>query len=72
MRLGTKKETEMLEEICGYCEYATVLGDSGACVCKKRGAVRADSTCRRFRQDLLKVKPHLPFLPDTEDLFESL
>lgn len=72
MRAGSEKKTETLEKICAYCEHATLLGDSGACVCKKRGVVRADGSCRRFRQDLLKVKPLLPLLPDGEDLFEAL
>ncbi len=62
-----KKNAEALEKICAYCEYATLIGDSGACICKKKGAVRADSSCRRFKEDLLKVKPHLPTLPDSDD-----
>lgn len=58
-----KKPTEALEKICAYCQYATLIGDSGACICEKKGAVRADGHCRRFKEDLLKVKPHLPALP---------
>ena len=57
-----KKPTEALEKICAYCQYATLIGDSGACICEKKGAVRADGHCRRFKEDLLKVKPHLPTL----------
>lgn len=59
-----KKNAPALEKICAYCEYATLIGNSGACVCEKKGTVRADSSCRRFKEDLLKVKPSLPVLPD--------
>ena len=65
-----RRPTETLEKICAYCEHATVIADSGVCVCSKKGAVRADGSCRRFREDLLKVKPHLPLLPDSDGLCE--
>ena len=58
---------ERLERICAYCEHATVLAGSDACVCDKRGVVRANGYCRRFRPDLLKVRPHLPRLPEEPD-----
>ena len=58
---------EQLEKICAYCEYATVIGNTGACVCSKKGTVRADGRCRHYKQDLLKVKPRLPLLPDDSD-----
>jgi len=67
-----RRQTEQLEKICAYCEHATVIADSGVCVCKRKGAVRADGTCRRFREDLLKVKPHLPLLPDSDYLTEMV
>lgn len=60
-------KTEDLERICAYCEYATLLSGADVCVCKKSGAVRANGTCRRFRPDLLKVKPHLLLLPEEPD-----
>lgn len=58
---------EELEHICAYCEYATLLSGADVCVCKKKGAVRANGTCRRFRPDLLKLQPHLPLLPEESD-----
>ncbi len=67
-----RKDTKQLEKICAYCEYATVIADSGVCVCKKKGAVRADGSCRRFREDLLKVSPRLPLLPDSDSLPDML
>ena len=60
-------KTEELERICAYCEHATLLSGADACVCKRKGVVRANGTCRRFRPDLLKVRPHLPLLPEESD-----
>ena len=57
-------QAETLERICAYCEYATLLAGTDACVCRKRGVVRADGHCRRYRPDLLKVQPRLPRLPE--------
>lgn len=53
-----------LERICAYCEHATVFSGTDACICSKRGVVRANECCRRFRPDLLKVQPRLPQLPE--------
>lgn len=58
---------EEIERICAYCEHATLLAGETACVCDKRGVVRADGCCRRFRADLLKLRPHLPRLPEESD-----
>lgn len=52
------------ERICAHCRYATVLENASACVCKKKGAVRPDGHCLHYRLDLLKLRPHLPLLPD--------
>ena len=60
-------KTERLERTCAYCEYATLLSGADVCVCKKKGVVRANGICRRFRPDLLKVQPHLPLLPEESD-----
>lgn len=65
-----KRPAEELDTICAYCEHATVLADSGACVCLKHGVVRTDGHCRRFRMDLLKIRPHLPLLPNLTDTTE--
>ncbi len=67
MDVKAKYNPEELEKICAYCEYATVLVDSGVCICQKCGAVRSDGHCRRFRADLLKVTPRLPLLPSGQD-----
>lgn len=60
-------QTEELERICAYCEHATLLTESNACVCAKRGIVRSNESCRRYRPDLLKLQPRLPRLPEEQD-----
>lgn len=60
-----------LEKICAYCEHATLLADSGVCVCDRNGTVRTTETCRRFRADLLKVRPLPPLLPDDSILIDG-
>ena len=72
MRKRNEKSSEnSIEKVCAYCRFASVLEDGGVCICQKHGAVRADSSCRKFKVDLLKLKPHLPLLPGKErdDLF---
>ncbi len=47
--------------LCAFCEFATMLptsdGEDADVICVKRGVVRADYVCRKFRYDLLKRKP---------------
>ena len=61
------RQTKELERICAYCEHATLLAESNACVCAKRGIVRTNECCRRYRPDLLKLQPLLPRLPEEQD-----
>lgn len=51
------RKVEEEENLCIYCEFATPIMDTDACVCKIRGIVNADSYCRKFKLDLLKIKP---------------
>ena len=44
-------------EMCAYCEHASPIGDSEICICDKKGVVYATGICRKFKFDLLKVKP---------------
>ncbi|MCQ2770817.1 MAG: hypothetical protein MJ236_03345 [Clostridia bacterium] len=50
-----------IEKFCAFCEYATVAPDDGSgneyMLCSKKGLVRADSKCMRFKYDLLKRQP---------------
>lgn len=62
-------KNKALEKSCATCEFATVLQNSGTCVCmKKQEVVRGTDSCRKYREDLLKVKPKLPLLPDDSAL----
>lgn len=69
MMFGKSKKTPCPEEnrMCAYCEQATVLGDSGTCICAHKGVVKDDGFCRKFSFDLLKLKPHTLKLTDTEE-----
>ena len=64
-----KKNTEApeIEHICAYCVYASPIENADACVCEKKGTVRASGSCRKYRFDPLKLKPRLPLLPDYEE-----
>ncbi len=46
-----------IERICMNCEHSTFLDGTENCVCKKKGIVRTAYSCRRFKADLLKIKP---------------
>lgn len=56
-------------KMCAYCENAGGIGDSGVCVCKLKGVVRADGICKRFKFDLLKLEPRAVKIPDSSELF---
>ena len=61
-----KKTCPEENKICAYCEHAEVIADSGACICTFKGIVHDDSVCRKFSFDLLKYKPHIPKLPESD------
>ncbi|MBQ9747522.1 MAG: hypothetical protein IJV98_01945 [Clostridia bacterium] len=52
---------EAVERVCAYCEFALPLptadGEDSDMICEKRGVVRADHVCGKFRYDLLKRTP---------------
>ena len=62
------KYDEQIDCFCAFCELGTpVPGEGGEehVVCPKKGVVRADYVCRRFRYDPLKRSPkEKPPLPD--------
>lgn len=61
-----KKHTEHGENtMCAYCESAENVG-GGVCVCRWKGVVRAESVCKRFKLDLLKLDPRPIKLPKIE------
>ena len=48
---------------CAFCEHASKTLDSERMICKKKGIVHAEYTCRAFRYDLMKRQPRrLPLL----------
>jgi hypothetical protein len=57
--VGKDKQPDM-EKLCINCEHSTYIQNSDNCVCTKKGLVRADYSCRKFKPDLLKVTPPSP------------
>ncbi|GEM_PF-7082248 len=53
-------QKEKLEKICANCEKSVVLADTDACLCSKKGLVKARGCCSDFVADLLKVVPEPP------------
>lgn len=59
--------------VCALCEYGTPAPADGKgneiVVCKKRGPVKADGHCFRFKYDILKRDPkRRPDLPEIEKI----
>ena len=56
-----KEKDENIERFCAFCEFANSLptadGADDDMICEKKGVVRADHVCRKFRYDLLKRAP---------------
>ncbi len=56
-----KEKDEEMQHLCAFCEFATPLptadGEDDDMICEKRGVVRADFSCKKFRYDLLKRDP---------------
>ena len=53
--------------ICLYCEFSSPLNDDGFVICKRRGVVTADHTCRHFFPDLIKMPVEITAIPQTPD-----
>ena len=45
------------DKLCEFCEYACLIYDADAMLCKKRGVVSKAYTCKKFSFDPLKHKP---------------
>ena len=63
------EQDDTIERVCAFCEFGTpvpiVEGEEPDIICEKRGIVRADFVCRKFRYDLLKREPKdKPMLPE--------
>lgn len=48
-----------MERSCLYCRYSTKL-DEGTMLCAKKGIVRLEDDCRKFRYDPFKRVPPKP------------
>ena len=64
----TPEEKAELEKFCAFCEFGTPIpGVDGDVICIKKGVVKEDFVCRRFRYDPLKRDPkQKPPLPELE------
>ena len=61
------KDKYEIEKICRFCEKASDLVDESTVLCKKKGIVSENGTCRFFRYDPLKRVPHRnAILPDID------
>ena len=61
-----KKQLEEFDisKKCAFCEFASKTLDESKMICKKKGVVHADYSCRAFRYDLMKRVPkRIPKLP---------
>lgn len=49
-----------IQEACIYCEYSYPSGRDDALLCFKKGIVKTDHSCSKFRYDPLMRVPRLP------------
>mgnify|MGYP003296222971 CR=1 FL=1 len=45
---------------CSYCEFGKCSPDGETVLCKKKGIVEKDFSCRKFSYDVLKRQPRRP------------
>lgn len=45
---------------CSYCEHGKTAPDGESVLCKKRGVVEKDFSCKKFSYDVLKRHPKRP------------
>ena len=49
-----------IEKKCCYCEHASPISETDSYICRKKGVVSYDFTCRKFSLDPMKLSPVLP------------
>ena len=49
-----------IEKKCCYCENAAAIRDTNGYICKKKGVVSYNFTCKKFVFDPIKLSPMLP------------
>ena len=50
----------IIEKKCCYCEHAKPIHDTTGYICKKKGVVNYNFTCKKFAFDPIKLSPVLP------------
>ena len=56
----SKKRDQDYVKTCALCEYANILKGGNGILCKEKGIVSDDYSCRKFVYDPLKRSPKLP------------
>lgn len=51
------KKRDIPEKTCAFCELGIRMIDGETVLCKKKGPVPSDNTCRKFIFDPLKETP---------------
>ena len=54
------RNENIIEKKCCYCEYATPIRETTGYICKRKGVVSYNFTCRKFAFDPIKLSPVLP------------
>ena len=54
--MKSNKKTE-IEKYCAFCEHSTETYDKEHFLCTKKGIVKGNYKCRKFRYDLQKRIP---------------
>jgi len=50
----------IIEKKCCYCEYASPIRETTGYICKRKGVVSYNFTCKKFAFDPIKLSPVLP------------
>jgi len=52
-----------IEKKCCYCEHAMPIRETTGYICKRKGVVSYNFTCKKFIFDPIKLVPVLPAKP---------
>jgi len=58
--MDMNKSENVIEKKCCYCEHAVPIRETSGYICKKKGVVSYNFTCRKFSFDPIKLSPVLP------------
>ena len=54
------KIDSLIEKKCCYCENSSPIRETDGYICKKKGVVSYNFTCKKFVFDPIKLSPVLP------------